>query len=204
MQSLTGTHQYPCIITFLWLRLSEQRTLSYLLHIFKKLVFLSLHMYVYSKKKCWKKSKNCNIRKKSENVKTPYKNLEKYGSFSEFRTSTEKSVMLATLYQLISNFTNHEPSVMFENCEHCMSRFVKASLNQPLLSSLWMFSYSLWNLRTHKCTVHSSITFTLYTFCDCWCMVNAERFSAVRKCITTCSTYLPDTHLRGSSMFTSQ
>ncbi len=97
MQSLTGAHQYPCIITFLRLRLSEQRALSYLSFIFEKLVFLSLHMYLYSKKKCWKKSKNCEIRKKSENVKTPYKNLEKYGSFSEFRTSTEKSVMLATL-----------------------------------------------------------------------------------------------------------
>ncbi len=48
-------------------------------------------------KKCWKKSKNFNIRKKSENFETTYKNLEKYGSFSEFRTSTEKSVMLATL-----------------------------------------------------------------------------------------------------------
>ncbi len=44
-----------------------------------------------------KKSKNCKICKKSENFKTPYKNLEKYGSFSEFRTSTGKSVMLATL-----------------------------------------------------------------------------------------------------------
>ncbi len=48
-------------------------------------------------KKCWKKSKNCKIRKKSENFETPYKNLEKYGSFSKFRTSMEKSVMLATL-----------------------------------------------------------------------------------------------------------
>ncbi len=47
--------------------------------------------------KCLKKSKNCKIRKKSENFKTLYKNLEKYGSFSEFRTSTEKSVMFATL-----------------------------------------------------------------------------------------------------------
>ncbi len=34
---------------------------------------------------------------KSENFETLYKNLEKYGSFSEFRTSTEKSVILATL-----------------------------------------------------------------------------------------------------------
>ncbi len=34
---------------------------------------------------------------KSENFETLCKNLEKYGSFSEFRTSTEKSVMLATL-----------------------------------------------------------------------------------------------------------
>ncbi len=42
-------------------------------------------------------SKNCKIRKKSENFETPYKNLEKYGSFSEFRTSMEKSVVLATL-----------------------------------------------------------------------------------------------------------
>ncbi len=44
-----------------------------------------------------KNQKNCKIRKKSENFKTPYKNLEKYGSFSKFRTCTEKSVMLATL-----------------------------------------------------------------------------------------------------------
>ncbi len=49
----------------------------------------------------FKKSKNCKIRKKSENFETPYKNLEKYGSFSEFRTSTEKSVMLATLAALV-------------------------------------------------------------------------------------------------------
>ncbi len=35
--------------------------------------------------------------KKSENFETPYKNQEKYGSFSKFRTSMEKSVMLATL-----------------------------------------------------------------------------------------------------------
>ncbi len=48
-------------------------------------------------KKCWKKSKNCNIRKKSENFETPYINLEKYGSLSKFRTFTEKSVMLSTL-----------------------------------------------------------------------------------------------------------
>ncbi len=46
----------------------------------------------------WNIAKNCKIRKKSENIKTPYKNLEKYGSFSEFHTSTEKSVMLATLF----------------------------------------------------------------------------------------------------------
>ncbi len=37
------------------------------------------------------------MRKKSENFETPNKNLEKYGSFSEFRTSTEKSAVLATL-----------------------------------------------------------------------------------------------------------
>ncbi len=48
-----------------------------------------------------KKIKNCKIHKKSENSKTLYKNLEKYGSFFEFRTSTEKSVMLATLSLLI-------------------------------------------------------------------------------------------------------
>ncbi len=48
-------------------------------------------------KKYWKKLKNSKIRKKLENFKTPFKNLEKYGLFSEFRTSTEKSVMLTTL-----------------------------------------------------------------------------------------------------------
>ncbi len=97
MQSLTGAYRYPCIITFLCLRLSDQHALSYLPRILEKLVFLSLHMYLYSKKKRWKKSKNCKICKKSENVKTLYKNQEKYGSFSEFCTSMEKSVMLATL-----------------------------------------------------------------------------------------------------------
>ncbi len=44
-----------------------------------------------------KKSKNCKIHKKSENFKTPCKNLEKYGSFSEFRIFMEKSIMFATL-----------------------------------------------------------------------------------------------------------
>ncbi len=43
-------------------------------------------------KTCLKKSKNCKIRKKSKNFETPYKNLEKYGSFSKFHTSTKKSV----------------------------------------------------------------------------------------------------------------
>ncbi len=53
-----------------------------------------------------KKSKNCKIRKKSENFKTLYKNLEKYGSFCEFRTSTEKSAVLAT--QLPKRVKIHE------------------------------------------------------------------------------------------------
>ncbi len=47
--------------------------------------------------------KNCKIHEKFENVKIPYKNLEKYGSFSEFRTSTEKSVMLATSARTTGN-----------------------------------------------------------------------------------------------------
>ncbi len=41
---------------------------------------------------------------KSVNFETPYKNLEKYGSFSELRTSTEKSVMLATLCSAVCEF----------------------------------------------------------------------------------------------------
>ncbi len=41
--------------------------------------------------------KNCKIRKKSENFETPYKNQEKYESFSKFCTSKKKSVMLTTL-----------------------------------------------------------------------------------------------------------
>ncbi len=55
-------------------------------------------------KKYRKKKKNCKIRKKSENFETPYKNLEKYGSFSKFRTSTEKSVMLAILLEIFQIF----------------------------------------------------------------------------------------------------
>ncbi len=50
-------------------------------------------------KNCWKKLKNCKIHKKIQKFRNPYKNLEKYGSFSKFRTSTEKSVMLATLLE---------------------------------------------------------------------------------------------------------
>ncbi len=45
--------------------------------------------------------KNCKVHKKSENFGTPYENLEKYGSFSKFRTSTEMSAMLATLYEYV-------------------------------------------------------------------------------------------------------
>ncbi len=52
---------------------------------------------ITGKKMLKKKSKNCRIRKKSENFKTSCKNLKKCGLFSEFRTSMEKSVMLATL-----------------------------------------------------------------------------------------------------------
>ncbi len=44
-----NSYWYPRIITFLCLKLSEQRNLSYLPHIFEKLVLLSLHMYLYSK-----------------------------------------------------------------------------------------------------------------------------------------------------------
>ncbi len=40
---------YLRIITLLWLKLSEQRTLSYLPLIFEKSVFLFLRMYLYSK-----------------------------------------------------------------------------------------------------------------------------------------------------------
>ncbi len=47
------------------------------------------------------KNENGKICKKSVNFKTPYKNLEKYGSFLEFRTSMEKSVMLATLFPTV-------------------------------------------------------------------------------------------------------
>ncbi len=43
------------------------------------------------------KKKNFKIRKKSANFETPYKNPEKYGLFSKFRTSAEKSVILAIL-----------------------------------------------------------------------------------------------------------
>ncbi len=43
------------------------------------------------------KIQNCKIHKKSKNSEIPYKNLEKYGSIFKFRTSTEKSVILATL-----------------------------------------------------------------------------------------------------------
>ncbi len=57
-------------------------------------------------KKCWKKSENFNIRKKSENFETPYKNLEKYRSFSKFRISMEKFVMLATLLVSMSLIVN--------------------------------------------------------------------------------------------------
>ncbi len=75
------------------------------------LSLLAVHELQWSKpvmipnydKKCWKNSKNCKIRKKSENFETPYKSLEKYWSFSKFRTSTEKFVMLATLYQTEAN-----------------------------------------------------------------------------------------------------
>ncbi len=77
-----------------------------------------------------KKLKNCKIRKKFENFETPYKNLEKYGSFSEFCTSTEKSVMLATLCS---------ESVIFEVC------FLKEKqrIARPFLLS--MFSNFLGN-----------------------------------------------------------
>ncbi len=66
-------------------------------------------------KKCWKKSKNCKIRKKSKNFETPCKNLEKYGSFFKFRTSTEKSVILATL---LHSSRHMFPLYAFKNAEN--------------------------------------------------------------------------------------
>ncbi len=53
-----------------------------------------------------KKLKKIKKTAKSENFKTPYKSLAKYGSFSEFHTSTEKSVMLATLPKTPSYWLN--------------------------------------------------------------------------------------------------
>ncbi len=110
------------------------------------------------------------------------------------------------VYQQIPNFTNCEPLVMFENCEHCTSRFINWSFARSNISFIVLnvFHFSLWNLCTHKWTMHSGIMFTPYTFCSCLCMVNVERFSAVRKCITVCNSHSPDTYLRGSSMFNSQ
>ncbi len=77
-------------------------------------------------KQCWKKSKNCKIRKKIENFTTPYKNLKKYGSFSEFRTSTEKSVMLATLcaYVWMGLQTCAVLSVNGSHTVYCEPKFV--------------------------------------------------------------------------------
>ncbi len=67
-------------------------------------------------KKCWKKSKNCKIRKKSESFKTPSKNLEKYEPFSEFHTSIEKSIMLATLlvHTCFKPLTSSLTSIVYE------------------------------------------------------------------------------------------
>ncbi len=44
--SWENSYRYPHIIIFLWLKLSEQRTLSYLPHIFEKLAF-SVPPYVF-------------------------------------------------------------------------------------------------------------------------------------------------------------
>ncbi len=70
--------------------------------------------------------KNQKIAKSVKNLKmskTVYENLEKYGSFSEFRTSMEKSVMLATMdynpVSMISMFLSviYEIVKKFENFE---------------------------------------------------------------------------------------
>ncbi len=43
-----------------------------------------------------------------------------------------------------------------------------------------------------------------YTLCNCSCMADTETLAATRKSVTVCTLHSPDTHLRGSSMFTSQ
>ncbi len=67
---------------------------------------LALHSLVDSQLCVKNVEKNYKIRKKSKNFKTLYKNLEKYGSFSEFCTSKEKSVMLVTMIRI--DYTTHK------------------------------------------------------------------------------------------------
>ncbi len=64
--SVQNSYRYPRIITFLLLKLSEQRALSYLPHIFEKLVFLSLHTYLYSKINVLTSEKCCKFIRSNE------------------------------------------------------------------------------------------------------------------------------------------
>ncbi len=80
---------------------SDSQTQNYTPHHYKNTPTSMLSLHSLDDSQLWVKNveKNQKIAKsvKFKNFKTPYKNLEKQGSFSEFRTSREKSVMLATL-----------------------------------------------------------------------------------------------------------
>ncbi len=108
------------------------------------------------------------------------------------------------IYRQIPNFTNCKPSITFENYEH--PHFISQSIVQPATSFIVVNVFLLLLAESvyHECTVCSGIMFTPYTFCSRLFMVDAERFSAVRKCITACNSYSLRTHFGGSSMFTLQ
>ncbi len=99
------------------------------------------------------------------------------------------------IYQQIPNFTNHEPLVAFRIASTaCLVSLIEARLVDQFLHHREGFPASPRRiLCTIECTVCLGITFTLYTFCSYLCMTDVERFSAVRKSITVCTSHSLDT-----------
>ncbi len=67
-------------------------------------------------------------------------------------------------------------------------------MSQRMKKKSKLIFWTIWLVFSHWIT---------YTFCSHLCMADAEKFFVLRECITARTSHLPDTHLRGSSKFTS-
>ncbi len=101
------------------------------------------------------------------------------------------TVMCKTLIMCLSTntipyFTDCEPLVTFKNCKHHMSLFISRSISQLISCFILMNIFSIFLVESVYPWMYSVFRHRIYTvqLCSHLCMADAERFFAMRKCIT--------------------